>query len=549
MPAPRSRITRVAEIASRRARAPALGGGPWLLIEPPFTSVATGLDDIVLELQSAGHRVVLAHPERCPAFHRDPRMLRSLVDGGVLTSITAGSLVGRFGGGRGASRSSCSTTGLVHNVTSDAHDHRQRPPGIAAELEQAGLDPLAEWLTEEVPARDPRRRGEIPPRPVVDLAADRDHAARPLACSGWPAQASFVIATTMPIRTNTTIAICIQIQVGDMASNRVVARPGECRRPSAGARLSCRDDGTRAHFARGPRTRLAARPRRLLLCWRSRWCRAWLAPASRGAAGAGAHASSTAPLGGVNMRRCPATTSLAGADQEIAAAHALHAKVVRVEVPWSVLEPRGAEPDRRTRPRVRRPPDERRAGGRHRRDRDGRQHAVLGVLGAGVAASKHAPPDTRARPTPGRRAIPRLRGLRRLPRPALRHDAGRDRGLERARPGQRSLLRRARQSRSATPRCCAPPTRRSSRRTRSVPVLAGSLVGSNGVFLRALYAAGIKGYYDGLSVHFYTLTLASLRSIHEVAARQRRQHAAVARRVRLEQLLATAAGSSRNRRA
>jgi len=49
----------------------------------------------------------------------------------------------------------------------------------------------------------------------------------------------------------------------------------------------------------------------------------------------------------------------------------------------------------------------------------------------------------------------------------------------------------------------------------TVPVLAGSLVGSNGVFLRYLYAAGIKGYYDGLSVHFYNLTLGSLRSIHE----------------------------------
>jgi hypothetical protein len=48
-----------------------------------------------------------------------------------------------------------------------------------------------------------------------------------------------------------------------------------------------------------------------------------------------------------------------------------------------------------------------------------------------------------------------------------------------------------------------------------VPVLAGSLVGSNGIFLRALYAAGIEGYYDGLSVHFYNLVLASLRTIHE----------------------------------
>ena len=50
----------------------------------------------------------------------------------------------------------------------------------------------------------------------------------------------------------------------------------------------------------------------------------------------------------------------------------------------------------------------------------------------------------------------------------------------------------------------------------SVPVLAGSLVGSNGLFLRALYAAGIKGYYDGLAVHYYSLALASLRAIHEV---------------------------------
>ncbi len=50
----------------------------------------------------------------------------------------------------------------------------------------------------------------------------------------------------------------------------------------------------------------------------------------------------------------------------------------------------------------------------------------------------------------------------------------------------------------------------------NVPVLAGSLVGPNGGFLRALYAAGIEGFYDGLAVHYYTLTLAAVRSIHEV---------------------------------
>jgi hypothetical protein len=43
-----------------------------------------------------------------------------------------------------------------------------------------------------------------------------------------------------------------------------------------------------------------------------------------------------------------------------------------------------------------------------------------------------------------------------------------------------------------------------------VPVLAGSFVGGNGKWLQAMYAAGIKGSYDGLAVHFYDLPLQSL---------------------------------------
>jgi hypothetical protein len=48
-----------------------------------------------------------------------------------------------------------------------------------------------------------------------------------------------------------------------------------------------------------------------------------------------------------------------------------------------------------------------------------------------------------------------------------------------------------------------------------VPVLAGALVGSNGAFLKALYDNGIKGSYDGLSVHFYDLVLYSLKQIRQ----------------------------------
>jgi hypothetical protein len=46
--------------------------------------------------------------------------------------------------------------------------------------------------------------------------------------------------------------------------------------------------------------------------------------------------------------------------------------------------------------------------------------------------------------------------------------------------------------------------------------VGGSPVGSNGVFLHEPYAAGSKGYYHGLAVHYYALTLASLGAIHQV---------------------------------
>src|SRR5205085_1457946 len=49
-------------------------------------------------------------------------------------------------------------------------------------------------------------------------------------------------------------------------------------------------------------------------------------------------------------------------------------------------------------------------------------------------------------------------------------------------------------------------------------VLGGSLVGANGAFLRALYAQGIKGFYDAISIHYYDLVLASIRAIRQIQA-------------------------------
>jgi len=158
-------VSHLSEIEPAELSRLGLGGGPWLLVEPPFTSVAVGLEGLVHGLQRRGHRVVLAHPERSPALQRDRQIVRSLADAGVLMSITAGSLTGRFGSTVRRFALELAREGLMHNVTSDAHDGVRRPPSLAPELEQAGLAPLTDWLTRAVPAAILAGE-EIPPRPA-----------------------------------------------------------------------------------------------------------------------------------------------------------------------------------------------------------------------------------------------------------------------------------------------------------------------------------------------------------------------------------------------
>ena len=162
-------MTRIGDIAPDELGQLALAGGGWLLVEPPFTPAASGLDIILLELQRQGHRILLAHPERCPAFHRDPEMLARLVRAGILTSITAGSLVGRFGAQPRSFALELLAQGMAHNVASDAHDQVERGPDMASAIEQAGLGPLSDWLTSAVPSAIVAGEEIIPARPAVEL--------------------------------------------------------------------------------------------------------------------------------------------------------------------------------------------------------------------------------------------------------------------------------------------------------------------------------------------------------------------------------------------
>src|SRR6202034_2992067 len=142
---------------------------------------------------------------------------------------------------------------------------------------------------------------------------------------------------TMPISTNTTIATCVQIQKGDMTADSV-SGPAQ-----AGTHTSLDLNDYRVGMTGCSYLHMAAgRSHKMLLSLVLALCvLAWLAPVGRGEHIAKAHMSTTtAALGGVNVIGV-GPQPLWEADRAIAQAQALHAKVVRTEVPWSALEPRG----------------------------------------------------------------------------------------------------------------------------------------------------------------------------------------------------------------
>jgi protein-tyrosine phosphatase len=142
-----------------------LGDSRALLVECPFTAVAPQFEQQVEELQARGHRVVLAHPERSQLFLRDPERLARLVAGGALTSLTAASLAGRFGGTPRRFARRAIEEGLAHDVATDAHDVARRSPLLRDAMREAGFDWTADRLLRDAPAAI-LADAPLPPQPA-----------------------------------------------------------------------------------------------------------------------------------------------------------------------------------------------------------------------------------------------------------------------------------------------------------------------------------------------------------------------------------------------
>lgn len=160
-------FTRALEMGDDELAALTLGRGGWLLLECPLGVTATpGFVSAAQWLARRGHRILLAHPERCPIFLRAPEELDHLVAEGMLAQITARSLDGRFGRTVRDLALHLVARGTVHVIASDGHD-KNRPAKIAAYLERTPMSSsLTRWITHDVPAAILSGR-EPPPRPRV----------------------------------------------------------------------------------------------------------------------------------------------------------------------------------------------------------------------------------------------------------------------------------------------------------------------------------------------------------------------------------------------
>ena len=181
-------LPRVQDLAPEALGALGLGGGPYLLLESPFSVVSGDFEQVIYTVLARGHKVLLAHPERCPAFQREPARLTRLVGDGVLVQLTTGALTGAFGTRVRAFAVELLKRDQVHVLASDAHDAVRRPPGLLASLEAAerevpGIGAREGWMTEEVPAAV-IQGDSIPPAPPLPPPRGRSWRRR-LARGAW----------------------------------------------------------------------------------------------------------------------------------------------------------------------------------------------------------------------------------------------------------------------------------------------------------------------------------------------------------------------------
>lgn len=95
---------------------------PYILIELPTSTVPKYTNKLLYDLQVEGYTPVIVHPERNSELLTKPDKLYEIVKNGVLTQVTAASLLGKFGKKIQNFSHEIVQSNLTHFIASDAHN-------------------------------------------------------------------------------------------------------------------------------------------------------------------------------------------------------------------------------------------------------------------------------------------------------------------------------------------------------------------------------------------------------------------------------------------
>jgi len=148
-----------------------LAGSRYVLVEFAAHAIPPMVEQPFYHAQLEGWTPIIAHPERNSVFQSKPELLRRLIELGARTQVTCDSVTGGFGPEAEKASLEWITSGLVHIMSTDAHNTGRRPPRAREAIErvqQVAGARVAEYLTRSNPAAVIEGRGLVwEPEPQV----------------------------------------------------------------------------------------------------------------------------------------------------------------------------------------------------------------------------------------------------------------------------------------------------------------------------------------------------------------------------------------------
>lgn len=132
-----------------------LGDSSYVLFESMLQQIPAEIFEQTYQMQKAGYKLIMAHPERYTDIIRKPDLVEDFLHRDIYLQINAGSLLGMYGRNVQHTAISLLEKGYIHFIASDNHgDHQEAVLADAYQFVSHNFgDKIAEELFENNPAR------------------------------------------------------------------------------------------------------------------------------------------------------------------------------------------------------------------------------------------------------------------------------------------------------------------------------------------------------------------------------------------------------------